>query len=91
VAFGPRWRESRDAGLLLAAGAAVAVRDGAALGGCWLRWIEEEARREAEGQRAKAVVEAGRGAARRSAELLAGLIGSRPLRTSPTGAPPIPR
>jgi 3-deoxy-D-manno-octulosonic-acid transferase len=91
VAFGPRWRESRDAGLLLAAGAAAVVTDGTTLGRCWLRWIEEEGRREAQGLRAKAVVDDGRGAARRSAELLTELIGSRPLRTSPTAAPPVPR
>jgi 3-deoxy-D-manno-octulosonic-acid transferase len=91
VAFGPRWRESRDAGLLLAAGAAAVVTDGTTLGRCWLRWIEEEERREAQGLRAKAVVDDGRGAARRSAELLTELIGSRPLRTSPSAAPPVLR
>jgi len=41
---------------------------------------------QVESRRALAVVESGAGAARRSAELLAGLISSRPLRTSPSGA-----
>jgi 3-deoxy-D-manno-octulosonic-acid transferase len=94
VAFGPRWKESRDAGLVLEAGAAAALPDVRSVEGlrrCWLDWIEDEAGREEQGRRARAVVERGLGAARRSAELLAELIGSRPPRTSPTGGPPAPR
>lgn len=95
VAFGPRWRESRDAGLLLAGDAAAALPPGPAaapaLQACWTTWIEEELRRTAQGARARRVVEDGLGAARRSAGLLAAVIGSRPPRRSPTAAPPAPR
>jgi 3-deoxy-D-manno-octulosonic-acid transferase len=79
VAFGPRWRESRDAGLLLEAGAARALAAPGPAGGeelfrIWSEWIEREEARRAAGGRARAVVESGRGASRRSAELLAELI-----------------
>ena len=84
VAFGPNWEESRDARLLLEARAGAALPRGeagvAALADRWLRWIEDEDEREAEGRRAWDVVAAGRGAARRSAEMLAELIASRPPR-----------
>jgi 3-deoxy-D-manno-octulosonic-acid transferase len=92
VAFGPRWRESRDAGLLLAAGAGLALPDGGsgpagrALAQTWEGWIREEPMRAEQGRKAREVVESGLGAARRSAGLLAELISSRPLRTSPTAA-----
>ena len=91
VSFGPRWRESRDAAALLQADAARALtgRGSAALDelvAIWCGWIEGEAKREAAGERAKAVVERGRGASARSAELLAGLISSPHPRTSPIGA-----
>ena len=89
VAFGPRWSESRDAALLRERGGGVAVGEGGAPGGedlarRWLGWIDNEAERAAQGARAKAVVEAGRGASRRSAAMLADAISSRPPRTSPT-------
>jgi 3-deoxy-D-manno-octulosonic-acid transferase len=79
VAFGPRWQESRDAGLLLEAGAARALAAPGLAGGeelfrIWSEWIEGEEARRAAGGRARAVVESGRGASRRSAELLAELI-----------------
>ncbi len=78
VAFGPRWRESRDAGLLLAAGAALDLPDGSGaadvLAHAWERWIGDEATRVAQGRKAREVVERGLGAARRSAEMLARLI-----------------
>ena len=91
VAFGPRWRESRDAAALLEAGAARALTGGGAaagdeLTGIWSGWIEREEERRAAGARSRAVVEAGRGAAARSAELLATLISSPLPRTSPSGA-----
>jgi 3-deoxy-D-manno-octulosonic-acid transferase len=94
VAFGPEWRESRDAGLLLDAGAAVALPAGrdpgaAALARCWEDWIGNEEGRAEQGRRAAAVVAGGLGAARRSAAMLAELIGSRPPRRSPSGAPPV--
>jgi 3-deoxy-D-manno-octulosonic-acid transferase len=89
VAFGPRWRESRDAGLLLEAGGGAALTRGGLPGGAelyqiWKRWIEQEDWRADQAGRARAVVERGRGASRRSAELLAAAISSRRPRTSPT-------
>jgi len=76
VIFGPRWESSRDAGLLLQAGAAEALpgtgarEAGAALYSRWKSWLESEALRRSQGRRAREVVEQGAGAARRSAELL---------------------
>ncbi len=89
VIFGPRWGESRDAALLLEAGGAEALtRNGAPAGEelcrIWLGWMEREERRATQGERARQVVEGGRGASRRSAEMLDALISSRPPRTSPT-------
>jgi 3-deoxy-D-manno-octulosonic-acid transferase len=91
VVFGPRWRESRDAAVLLEGDAAHALggRGKAAVGelaGIWSEWIERDEVRKASGQRARAVVERGRGASERSAALLAGLISSPRPRRSPTGA-----
>jgi 3-deoxy-D-manno-octulosonic-acid transferase len=85
VAFGPRWRDSRDAALLLDAGAAHALEGSAQAAGArlaerWQRWIGDEPGRAAEGGRAREIVARGLGAARRSAELLAELISSRHLR-----------
>lgn len=87
VAFGPRWRHSRDAGLLLEGGAAAALgshdRGPAAdqLSRYWEKWLEDEPRRAAQGRRAREIVAEGLGAARRSAELLAAIISSpRPRR-----------
>jgi 3-deoxy-D-manno-octulosonic-acid transferase len=89
VAFGPRWGQSRDATLLLEAGAAEALTRKGSLAGeelyrIWLGWIEDEGRRAAQGERGSGFVERGRGASRRSAEMLAEAISSPPLRTSPT-------
>jgi 3-deoxy-D-manno-octulosonic-acid transferase len=90
VTFGPRWRESRDAALLLGAGAAHALPQGEAAAASlverWERWMDDGAARDAAGRRAGAVVRGGLGAARRSAEMLAELTSSRSLRTSPTAA-----
>jgi len=89
VAFGPRWGRSRDAALLLEAGAAEALTRNSAPGGeelyqIWRGWIEHEERRATQGERARRLVERGRGASRRSAEMLGQAISSRPLRTSPS-------
>ena len=89
VAFGPRWGESRDAALLLRSRWGRGDRESAGTparhwrGGGPDGWMNEE-ERAAQGARARAVVEAGRGASRRSAAMLADAISSRPLRTSPT-------
>jgi 3-deoxy-D-manno-octulosonic-acid transferase len=90
VVFGPRWHDSRDAGLLLQAGAAEALdernRRNAAesLARVWEGWLASDPRRSIQGRRARQIVEGGLGGARRSAELLDGLISSRPLQRSPT-------
>ncbi len=83
VVFGPRWSDSRDAAMLIAAGAAAPL-PGPTIGagvdglhGRWLTWIEDERGRQAEGRRAAQVVAEGLGAARRSAELLAALLATR--------------
>ena len=92
VVFGPRWQNSRDADLLLKAGAGIALprggirRASAALRKQWDGWMLDSAARDAQGRKARAVVERGVGAARRTAEMLVELISSRPLRRSPRGA-----
>jgi 3-deoxy-D-manno-octulosonic-acid transferase len=92
VCFGPHWGESRDAALLLEAGAGTALPAGdpaavAALVEIWEKWLTDETYRRAQGGRAAAVVVDGQGAARRSAEMLAELISSRPPRRSRSAAP----
>jgi len=92
VCFGPRWGESRDAELLLEGdgGAALPPGDPAAVTALvemWEKWLTDETYRAAKGARAAAIVKAGLGAARRSAEMLAELISSRPPRTSQSSAP----
>ena len=92
VIFGPRWQSSRDADLLLRAGAGLALPRGgirkasAALRKQWDGWMLDGPAREAQGRKARAVVERGTGASRRTAEMLVELISSRPLRRSPRGA-----
>lgn len=89
VTFGPRWRNSRDAALLLERGGGASLpRSGAAaaLERRWSAWITDDAARRAQGKLAREVVERGLGASERSAEMLVGLISSRHLRTSPSGA-----
>jgi 3-deoxy-D-manno-octulosonic-acid transferase len=81
VAFGPRWRDSRDAGLLIEGGAATAVGAARDMRKVWQRWLGDEPGRLEEGRRARAVVDTGLGAARRSADMLADLISSRRPRT----------
>jgi 3-deoxy-D-manno-octulosonic-acid transferase len=92
VVFGPRWSNSRDAELLLNAGAAEALPEsgpseaGKVLCTQWETWIGDPARRETQGRRAGEVVDRGRGASRRSAEMLAELISSPLPRRLPTAA-----
>jgi 3-deoxy-D-manno-octulosonic-acid transferase len=97
VAFGPRWRNSRDADLLLRAGAATALpRSGTrtaadALLKRWEGWIRDDESRQSQGRRGREVVDRGMGASDRSAAMLAELILSRPLQKSPRGARSGPR
>jgi 3-deoxy-D-manno-octulosonic-acid transferase len=87
VAFGPGWRNCRDAALLLDGGAATALESRSPraasdlLLGYWEGWLADEARRAAAGGRAREIVREGTGAAHRSAEMLAALISSRRPRT----------
>ena len=74
VAFGPRWRESRDATDLLREKAAVEVQTAADIEQRWTEWIEDEAGRLGQGARARALVTRGAGAAERSADLLDELL-----------------
>ena len=75
VLFGPRHAASRDAGLLLAAGGAIAVTDEGTLRDALRAWlVDDERARAAAGAAARAVVETGLGAARRSAELVEELL-----------------
>jgi 3-deoxy-D-manno-octulosonic-acid transferase len=82
VAFGPQWRNSRDAALLLEAGAAVALprsRTGAparVLQQQWSDWIRDEEGRRTQGRRARSVVERGAGSSARSAQMLVELLGT---------------
>ena len=76
VIFGPRWGMSRDAGLLLEAGGAAALpEDGRhALLARWSVWHHDAAQRKAAGLAARRVVEEGRGAAERTADLVRSLL-----------------
>jgi 3-deoxy-D-manno-octulosonic-acid transferase len=92
VIFGPRWRNSRDAAALLEAGAATALGRSsvkgasAALERQWENWLSDDRARQTRGRLAREVVERGMGASERSARMLAQLISTRSLRTSPPGA-----
>ena len=83
VVFGPRWEESRDASLLLEAGGGEALAElGAAesaeaLESLWEDWMVNEIRRKAQGRKARNVVQAGLGAADRSADLVEALVARR--------------
>jgi 3-deoxy-D-manno-octulosonic-acid transferase len=88
VVIGPKWTNSREAGLLLARGGAGQLPSGPGpaaevLYRQWQSWLGDEASRVRQGRRAREVVEGGLGAAQRSAEMLAGLISSPRPRTSP--------
>jgi 3-deoxy-D-manno-octulosonic-acid transferase len=81
VVFGPRWQNSREAGLLLSGGGAESLsafgteEAGEALHTLWHDWLKNETRRIAQGRKARQVVEEGRGAAEASAELVEQAVG----------------
>lgn len=79
VTFGPRWGMSRDAGLLLAAGAAVALDEEGrrAQLAQWLVWHHDPDARRRAGAAGRAVVDGGRGATERSAALVRRLVEAR--------------
>jgi 3-deoxy-D-manno-octulosonic-acid transferase len=74
VLFGPRHADSRDAGILLAAGAAISATDSWSLEAALEYWLTDPEGRRAAGDAARAVVRAGLGAADRSYELVAALM-----------------
>lgn len=74
VLFGPRHFESRDATLLLAAGGGASGVGAAALERHLLNWLQDESARYLAGARARALVRAGLGAARRAYDLIARLL-----------------
>jgi 3-deoxy-D-manno-octulosonic-acid transferase len=80
VLFGPRWRESRDARLLLEAGGgwAASTEDPAAaapaLAAHWAGWLEDATARRAAGTAALELVQSGVGAADRTADLVEELV-----------------
>jgi len=77
VIFGPRHHGSRDAGLLLAAGAARAVHDQGAIIDVLRQWIEDPAARQAAGAAARRVVEENAGATAQSVTLVDELLQTR--------------
>lgn len=83
VLFGPRWHGSRDARLLLEAGAARSARDRRELAAAFTDWLTNEAARASAAQAARAVVERGRGAADRSVQLVIDLVEHRPPTPTP--------
>jgi 3-deoxy-D-manno-octulosonic-acid transferase len=74
VLFGPNHASSRDAIALLAADAGAPVRDESTLRDHITAWLADDAGRGARGERARAVVQRGLGAAARSAEMVLSLI-----------------
>jgi 3-deoxy-D-manno-octulosonic-acid transferase len=76
IMFGPHWRMSRDAALLLDHGGAVALPgDGRhPLHSQWLVWHHDPAARHKAGTAALEMVEEGRGASERTTALVRGLI-----------------
>jgi 3-deoxy-D-manno-octulosonic-acid transferase len=75
VLFGPRCHDSRDAGLLIARGGAVSVTTDADLSRRLGAWIRDGSLRREAGNVARALVRSGVGAAERSFELVARLLG----------------
>lgn len=74
VAFGPGHHMSREAGLLLATGGGVTVRDAATLAAALRTWLTDVAARERAGVQARTFVQAERGATARSVALIEGLL-----------------
>ena len=74
VLFGPRFTNSRDAGLLIDVGGGAAASDEAALESRLRDWLMSESARREAGAAAGRLVEGGLGAAERSWNLVAGLL-----------------
>lgn len=82
VLVGPRWQSSRDARLLLEAGAAASAPTSDALAQALRVWLDDTTARAAAGAAARAVVDRGLGAASRSAALIIELAERAPATTS---------
>jgi 3-deoxy-D-manno-octulosonic-acid transferase len=76
IVFGPHWRMSRDAALLLDKGGGIALPGDARhpLHSQWLVWHHDPATRRKAGKAATEMVEEGRGASERTTALVRGLI-----------------
>lgn len=74
VAFGPRFANSRDAALLLSTGGGASVGGAAALASVLRRWMATGDEGRTAGERARALVEGGVGAAERSFALVESLM-----------------
>lgn len=77
VLFGPRFTSSRDAQKLIECGGGVSAATPRQLALHLGRWTADAVAREAEGARAREMVREGLGAARRSADLVLGLLDAR--------------
>ena len=77
VAFGPLHANSRDAGLLMAAGGGASARDARELESVLRGWLGADASRRQAGDAARGLVESGVGAAERAWELVAELLDGR--------------
>jgi 3-deoxy-D-manno-octulosonic-acid transferase len=74
VLFGPRFANSRDAGLLIEAGGGASARDEAELESRLREWFTSDSARSSAGAEARSLVERGLGAADRSWALVADLL-----------------
>ena len=74
VLFGPRYRMSRDAMLLLENGGAISVADERALVTTVTRWLKDGDKRKEAGESARTLVREGLGAADRAFDLVARLL-----------------
>jgi 3-deoxy-D-manno-octulosonic-acid transferase len=74
VLFGPRWRMSRDAALLLEAKGAIAADDATSMAARLREWLASVDARRAAGDRARAIVRTGVGAAERTVALVSRLL-----------------
>ena len=74
VAFGPMHDNSREAGLLAREGGGASVADAAMLGAVFTRWLADPPARLDAGHRARALVEHGTGATRRTVALIERLL-----------------
>jgi len=74
VLFGPRFQLSRDASLLIAAQGGRSVANAPELGDALVVWLCDASARATSGARARALVQAGRGAAERSLNMVLALL-----------------